>query len=69
VPAPYREDVEHLIPRIVDIMNGYLNALETADFQSPAIIVRLRSQLLRRVQVVTGYERVNDLLIMEFVLN
>ena len=69
VPAIYRDDVEHLLPRIVDIMNGYLSALDTADFESPAIIVRLRSQLLRRVQVVTGLERVNDLLIMEFVLN
>jgi flagellar FliL protein len=65
----YREDVEHLLPRIVDIMNGYLSALETEDFESPAIIVRLRSQLLRRIQVVTGIERVNDLLVMEFVLN
>lgn len=69
VPAAYREDVEHLLPRIIDIMNGYLSALDTADFENPAIIVRLRSQLLRRVQVVAGTERINDLLVMEFVLN
>jgi flagellar FliL protein len=69
VPMQYREDVEHLLPRIVDIMNGYLSALETEDFESPAIIVRLRSQLLRRIQVVTGIERVNNLLVMDFVLN
>ncbi|MFT5796701.1 MAG: flagellar FliL protein [Candidatus Azotimanducaceae bacterium] len=69
VPKQYREDVEHLLPRIVDVMNGYLRALETEDFESPAIIVRLRSQLLRRIQVVTGIERVNNLLVMEFVLN
>ena len=69
VPTPYRADVEHLLPRIVDVMNGYLRALETEDFESPAILVRLRSQLLRRVQVVTGLDRVNDLLVMEFVLN
>lgn len=69
VPTPYRADVEHLLPRIVDIMNGYLSALETKDFERPAIIVQLRSQLLRRIQVVTGLNRVNDLLVMEFVLN
>jgi flagellar FliL protein len=69
VPTAYQADVEHLLPRIVDIMNGYLSALETEDFESPAIIVRLRSQLLRRIQVVAGVDRVNDLLIMEFVLN
>ena len=69
VPIPYRKDVEHLLPRIIDVMNGYLSALETEDFESPAIIVRLRSQLLRRVQVVAGLDRINDLLVMEFVLN
>lgn len=69
VPNIYRADVEHLLPRIVDVMNSYLSALETKDFESPAIIVRLRSQLLRRVQIVAGVERVNDLLVMEFVLN
>lgn len=69
VPQIYSEDVTHLLPRIVDVMNGYLSALETEDFESPAIIVRIRSQLLRRVQVVTGLDRVNDLLVMEFVLN
>jgi flagellar FliL protein len=69
VPKIYREDVEHLLPRIIDVMNGYLSALETEDFENPAIIIRLRSQLLRRIQVVTGLDRVNDLLVMEFVLN
>lgn len=69
VPRTYQDDVEHLLPRIIDVMNGYLSALETEDFESPAIIIRLRSQLLRRIQVVTGLGRVKDLLVMEFVLN
>ena len=69
VPTAYQADVEHLLPRIVDVMNSYLSALETGDFESPAIIVQLRSQLLRRVQVVAGVDRINDLLVMEFVLN
>ena len=33
-----------------------------------AALTRLRAQMLRRVQIVTGPDNVNDLLIMEFVL-
>jgi flagellar FliL protein len=32
-------------------------------------MARLRAQMLRRIQVVTGEGRVRDLLITEFVLN
>ncbi len=69
VPSQYAGDVETLLPRVVDVLNGYLRALETRDIDSPAAMTRLRAQLLRRVQVVAGPGRVNDLLIMEFVLN
>ncbi|GGX38317.1 flagellar basal body protein FliL [Tateyamaria omphalii] len=69
VPSQYASDVESLLPRVVDVLNGYLRALETADIESPAALTRLRAQMLRRVQIVTGPGRVNDLLIMEFVLS
>jgi len=69
VAKPYAKDVAALMPRIVDVMNSYLRALEPDDFQDPQILPRLRSQLLRRIQVVTGQGRVKDLLVMEFVLN
>lgn len=68
VPAR-RADVEALMPRVVDVLNSYLRALELADLSDAAALVRLRAQMLRRVQIVTGEGRVNDLLIMEFVLN
>ncbi|WP_299607861.1 flagellar basal body-associated protein FliL [uncultured Tateyamaria sp.] len=68
VPAEYASDVESILPRVVDVLNGYLRALETRDIESPAALTRLRAQMLRRVQIVTGPGRVNDLLIMEFVL-
>lgn len=61
--------VMHLLPRVVDVLNGYLRAVDLADLQDNAALVRLRAQMLRRVQVVTGGELVTDLLIMEFVLN
>ena len=69
VPRDYQSDVELVKPRITDVMNSYLRALETADLESPSALIRIRSQLLRRIQVVTGPGRVRDLLIMEFVLN
>lgn len=68
VPTTYRGDVTKLLPRVVDVLNSYLRALEVADLENQAALTRLRAQMLRRVQVVTGQGRVNDLLIMEFVL-
>jgi flagellar FliL protein len=69
VAAPHRQEVELLLPRVVDVLNGYLRALTPADLEAPAALVRLRAQMLRRVQLVTGEGRVRDLLVMEFVLN
>lgn len=69
VPTQYQGDVETLLPRVIDVLNSYLRALELDDLADPAALVRLRSQMLRRVKVVVGDDRVNDLLIMEFVLN
>lgn len=69
VADAYKSDVERLLPRVVDVLNSYLRALDLKDLEDPAALVRLRAQMLRRVQLVTGEGRVNDLLIMEFVLN
>ena len=69
VPAAYKQDVELLLPRVVDVLNGYLRALQTSDIENPSALARLRAQMLRRIQIVTGQGRVNDLLIMEFVIN
>lgn len=69
VPVAYKPDVELLLPRVVDVLNGYLRALSTTDIENPSALARLRAQMLRRVQIVTGQGRVNDLLIMEFVIN
>lgn len=69
VPSHSAADVQTLLPRVVDVMNGYLRALETRDIENAAALTRIRAQLLRRVQIVVGPGRVNDLLIMEFVLN
>jgi flagellar protein FliL len=62
-------DVTTLSPRILDVVNSYLRAIDTASIEDPHALARLRAQMLRRIQVVTGEGRVRDLLITEFVLN
>ncbi len=62
-------DVALLMPRILDVVNGYVRAVDVARLEDPAALVVLRAQMLRRIQLVTGEGRVRDLLITEFVLN
>ncbi|MCG6903276.1 MAG: flagellar basal body-associated FliL family protein [Rhodobacter sp.] len=64
-----QSEVAALLPRVTDVLNGYLRALNVAELEEPAALIKLRAQMLRRVQIVTGEGRVRDLLIMEFVLN
>ncbi len=69
VEAAHRAEVQVLMPRIMDVMNGYLHALEVRELEEPGALIRMRSQMLRRVQIVTGEGRVRDLLVTEFVFN
>ena len=69
VASEHSADVTLLMPRILDVLNGYLRAVEVAELEDPAALTRLRAQMLRRVQIVTGEGRVRDLLVTEFVLN
>lgn len=69
VAAPYAEEVALLKPRILDVLNGYLRAVDVAELEDPTALVRIRAQMLRRIQIVSGEGRVRDLLITEFVLN
>ena len=56
------------MPRVIDVLNGYLRAVEPSILSAPDALTRLRAQMLRRVRMVVGEDRVNDLLVMEFVL-
>jgi flagellar FliL protein len=69
VNKAYADEVAMLQPRILDVLNGYLRAVDMTDLQDPTALIRLRAQMLRRLQIVTGEGRVRDLLITEFVLN
>jgi flagellar FliL protein len=69
VGKAYEADVLLLLPRILDVLNGYLRAVEIKELEESTALVRLRAQMLRRMQIVTGEGRVRDLLITEFVIN
>lgn len=69
IDPAHATEVETLLPRIADVMNGYLRAVDSASLEDKAALVRIRAQLLRRIQLVSGEGRVRDLLITEFVLN
>ncbi|WP_245605425.1 flagellar basal body-associated FliL family protein [Roseicyclus elongatus] len=68
--APEHEGaVTHLTPRVLDVLNGYLRVISLDEVNDPTSLARIRAQLLRRIQVVTGDDRVSDLLVTQFVVN
>ncbi|MCR8548814.1 flagellar basal body-associated FliL family protein [Salipiger sp. P9] len=68
VAPQHAAEVSALQPRVMDVLNTYLRALAPADIEAPGALIKLRSQMLRRVQLVAGDGRVRDLLVLEFVL-
>ena len=69
VDVAHQAEVEKILPRVVDVLNSYLRALEVGDLTDPMALPKLRAQMLRRINIATGQGRVRDLLIMDFVLN
>lgn len=68
--VPGREsEVTGIAPRIIDVLNTYLRAVDEREFEVPRAMVRLRAQMLRRVRLVAPPGAVRDLLIQQFVLN
>lgn len=62
-------EVTAVKPRIADVLNTFLRAVDERELETPRAMLRLRAQMLRRVQLVTPENSVRDLLIQEFVLN
>jgi flagellar FliL protein len=61
-------EITALTPRVLDVLNTYLRAVDPAVIEDPSAMLRMRAQMLRRVQVVTGEGLVRDLLVSEFIL-
>jgi len=69
VAPEHAAEVAAVMPRVVDVLNTFLRAVEPRDLEQPSALAPLRAQMLRRIQVVVGEGQVKDLLITEFVLN
>ncbi len=69
IPADYQSEITALLPRVQDVLNSYLRALEPREIEAQGALFKLRAQMLRRVKMVVGEGRVRDLLVLEFVLN
>lgn len=62
------EAFEAMLPRIHDLFNTYLRAIEARDLEQPNATMRLRDQLLRRIRVIAEPARPRDLLFTSFIL-
>lgn len=69
VSPEHLDEVTQLTPRVLDVLNSYLRVIAISELSEPTSLARLRSQMLRRIQVVTGTGRVNDLLVTQFLVN
>lgn len=67
--ASQRDAIIAVMPRILDVLNSYLRAVSTEDLERPTALIRLRAQMLRRIQLVVGDLEIRDFLVTEFVLN
>jgi len=65
----HEAEVTRLLPRVLDVLNGYLRVIELTELSDPTSLAVLRAQMLRRIQTVTGPGRVQDLLVTQFVVN
>ncbi|MHA3915582.1 flagellar basal body-associated FliL family protein [Halovulum sp. GXIMD14793] len=61
--------VTAMMPRIQDVLNTFLRAVEEDELEKPGSLTLLRAQMLRRIQIVLGEDHVRDLLIVEFILS
>lgn len=69
VRPEHLEEVTQLTPRVLDVLNSYLRVIAISELSDPTSLARLRSQMLRRIQVVSGTDRVRDLLVTQFLVN
>ena len=69
VAPSHAAEVTRLSPRVLDVLNSYLRVISLTELSDPTSLARLRAQMLRRIQIVTGAGRVQDLLVTQFVVN
>ncbi len=57
-----------VMPRVVDQFQGYLRELRIDDLKGSAGVIRLKEELLRRVNVAAAPYRVRDVLLKEMIV-
>ncbi|HEY0281438.1 MAG TPA: flagellar basal body-associated FliL family protein [Rhizomicrobium sp.] len=60
--------LQALMPRIVDQFQGYLRELRVDDIKGSAGIMRLKEEMLRRINVAAAPYRVRDVLLKEMIV-
>ncbi len=66
--AEEKAGMQALTPRIVDQFQGYLRELRMDDIKGSAGILRLKEELLRRINVAAAPYRVRDVLLKEMII-
>jgi len=56
------------MPRVVDQFQGYLRELRIDDLKGSAGVIRLKEELLRRINVATAPYHVRDVLLKEMII-
>lgn len=60
--------IQALMPRVVDQFQGYLRELRVDDLKGSAGVMRLKEELLRRINVAAAPYRVRDVLLKEMIV-
>ena len=66
--AGKRPRMTALMPRIVDQFQAYLRELRLDDLKGSAGVLRLKEELLRRVNVAAAPYKVRDVLLKEMIV-
>ena len=66
--AEEKAGMQALAPRIVDQFQGYLRELRMDDIKGSAGVLRLKEELLRRINVAAAPYRVRDVLLKEMII-
>ncbi|MEI9990222.1 MAG: flagellar basal body-associated FliL family protein [Rhizomicrobium sp.] len=66
--AEEKAGIQALMPRVVDQFQGYLRELRMDDLKGSAGIVRLKEELLRRINTSAAPYRVRDVLLKQMIV-
>ena len=66
--AEEKPGIQTLMPRVVDQFQGYLRELRIDDLHGSAGVVRLKEELLRRINVAAAPFPVRDVLLKEMIV-